>query len=131
MRNGRFNPSKYRGKLQKMEVLYTHSSKMPGSSSTLQKIIKIKSKNGGVVHPFFQNARKFFNIPKDNKNKIKKFEKIDGSSLQGRGRPPAALRSHFILHTSPFFPPSSSTFGHFGQLHLIGSSTCPPCPYFS
>jgi hypothetical protein len=27
-----------------------------------------------------------------------------------------------------FFPPSSPTFGHFGQLLLIGSSTCPPWP---
>jgi hypothetical protein len=33
IRNGRFNTSKYRGKFQKMEVLYTHSSKLPGSSS--------------------------------------------------------------------------------------------------
>jgi hypothetical protein len=29
MRNGRFYPSKYRGKVQKMGVLYTHSPKMP------------------------------------------------------------------------------------------------------
>jgi hypothetical protein len=27
MRNGRFHPPKYRGKLQKMGVLYTHSPK--------------------------------------------------------------------------------------------------------
>jgi hypothetical protein len=33
MRNGRFNTSKCRGKLQKMGVLYTHSPKMLGSSS--------------------------------------------------------------------------------------------------
>jgi hypothetical protein len=43
MRNGRFNTSKVRlGKLQKMGVLYTHSPKMPGSTSYSQKI-KIKS----------------------------------------------------------------------------------------
>jgi hypothetical protein len=35
--------------------------------------------------------------------------------------PPASL----------FFPPSSPTFGHFGQLHLIGYSTCPPCLEFA
>jgi hypothetical protein len=33
VRNGRFHPSKYRGKLQKMEVMYTHSPKMLGPSS--------------------------------------------------------------------------------------------------
>jgi hypothetical protein len=37
MRNGRFNTSKCRGKA---------------------------SKNGGVVHPFFQNAKRFFITPK-------------------------------------------------------------------
>jgi hypothetical protein len=30
MRNGRFDPPKYRSKLQKMGVLYTHSPKRPG-----------------------------------------------------------------------------------------------------
>jgi hypothetical protein len=40
MRIGRFNTSKCRGKLQKMGVLYTHSPKMPGSSSELPKKIK-------------------------------------------------------------------------------------------
>jgi hypothetical protein len=33
MRNGRFHPPKCRGKLQKMGVLYIHSSKMLGPSS--------------------------------------------------------------------------------------------------
>ena len=33
MRNGRLNTSKCRGKLQKMEVLYIHSSKMPSPST--------------------------------------------------------------------------------------------------
>jgi hypothetical protein len=32
MRNGRFHPPKCRGKVQKMGVLYTHSSKMLGPS---------------------------------------------------------------------------------------------------
>jgi hypothetical protein len=30
-----------------------------------------------------------------------------------------------------FFFSSSCIFGHFGQLHLVGSSTCPPCLDFS
>jgi hypothetical protein len=37
MRNGAFNTSKCRGKLQKMEVLYTHSPKSPGPFSKLPK----------------------------------------------------------------------------------------------
>jgi hypothetical protein len=40
MRNGRFNNSKCRGKLQKMGMVYTHSPKMPGTSSKLQKKFK-------------------------------------------------------------------------------------------
>jgi hypothetical protein len=32
MKNGRFHPSKCRGKVQKLGVLYIHSSKMPGPS---------------------------------------------------------------------------------------------------
>jgi hypothetical protein len=35
MRNGTFDTSKCRGKLQKMGVLYTHSSKSPGLFSKL------------------------------------------------------------------------------------------------
>jgi hypothetical protein len=37
MRNGRFNTSKYRGKLQKMGVMYTHSSIRLGPFPKLQK----------------------------------------------------------------------------------------------
>jgi hypothetical protein len=52
MKNGRFHTSKCRGNLQKMEVLYTHSSKLPGPPSnfliTPKKIIK-KSKNSKAV----------------------------------------------------------------------------------
>jgi hypothetical protein len=33
MRNERIHPPKYKSKLQKMGVLYTHSPKMPGTSS--------------------------------------------------------------------------------------------------
>jgi hypothetical protein len=39
MRNGAFNTSKCRGKLQKMGVLYTHSLKSPSPFSKLPKII--------------------------------------------------------------------------------------------
>jgi hypothetical protein len=37
MRNGTFNTSKCRGKLQKMEVLYTHSPQSPGPFPRLPK----------------------------------------------------------------------------------------------
>ena len=33
--------------------------------------------------------------------------------------------SHLFLPASSFFSPTSPTFGHFGQLHLIGFSPCP------
>jgi hypothetical protein len=42
MTNGRFNTSKYRGMLQKMGVLYTHSPKMPRSSSKVFQIYFFK-----------------------------------------------------------------------------------------
>jgi hypothetical protein len=44
MRNGRFNTSKCRGKLQKMGVLYTHSPKSPGLFIKLPKKLKNKRK---------------------------------------------------------------------------------------
>jgi hypothetical protein len=44
MRNGRFNTSKCRGKLQKMGVLYTHSPKSPGPFPKLPKKKKINKK---------------------------------------------------------------------------------------
>jgi hypothetical protein len=39
MKNGRFNTSKCRGKLQKMGVLYIHSSKRLGPFSKLPKLL--------------------------------------------------------------------------------------------
>jgi hypothetical protein len=44
MKNGTFNTSKCRGKLQKMGVLYTHPPKSPGPFSILPKK-KVKYKN--------------------------------------------------------------------------------------
>jgi hypothetical protein len=47
MRNGRFHPSKCRGKVKKMGVLHTHSPKMPGPSTNFlitPKNKKVKSK---------------------------------------------------------------------------------------
>jgi hypothetical protein len=47
MQNGRFHPSKCRGKVQKMRVLYIHSPKMPGPSPNfliIPKKINLKTK---------------------------------------------------------------------------------------
>jgi hypothetical protein len=53
MRNGRFHPSKCRGKVQKMGVMYTHSPKMSGPSPNFLIIPEIynniKLEKGGVV----------------------------------------------------------------------------------
>jgi hypothetical protein len=53
MRSGRFHPPKCRGKVQKMEVLYIHSSKMPGLFPyfliILQKKKKLKKLERGEV----------------------------------------------------------------------------------
>jgi hypothetical protein len=40
MRNGRFDTSKCRGKLEKMGVLCTHSPEMPRSTSKFKKKLK-------------------------------------------------------------------------------------------
>jgi hypothetical protein len=46
MRNGRFHPSKYRGKVQKMGVLYTHFSKILGPFLIIPKKKKEVKKMG-------------------------------------------------------------------------------------
>jgi hypothetical protein len=43
MRNTRFHPPKCRGKVKKMELLYTHSPKLLGPSPNFQKY-KVKNK---------------------------------------------------------------------------------------
>jgi hypothetical protein len=82
MRNGRFDTSKCRGKLEKMGVLCTHSPQMPRSTSAFQK---------------------------KNSKKSKKFKNSAAAVGQAQGRsstsghPPATCGSHFILFASPFF----------------------------
>jgi hypothetical protein len=44
MKNGRFHPPKCKGKVQKIEVLYTHSPKMPSPSPNFLIIPKKKLK---------------------------------------------------------------------------------------
>jgi hypothetical protein len=108
MSNGRFNTSKCRGKLQKMGVLCTHSSKMPGPSPNFKKkkLIKIlkKSKNSKVVK-----------VPNEQ------------GQGQGQSQQPGAPNSSYKNKIKYFL---ASLFGTCGQLLLVGSSTCPPCPNF-
>jgi hypothetical protein len=57
----------------------------------------------------------------------------DGRTTRAGRRPAVTCRPHAgsIFSLLPLlFSPSSPTFGHFGQLHLIGSSPCPPYPDF-
>jgi hypothetical protein len=107
MRNGRFNTSKCRGKLQKMEVLYTHSPKNLGPFPK---------------HPK-KNSKKFKNS--------KKWGQPDRSKCQptAGGQPWVdtwTFWSSPILFELFFLLPS--TFCTCGQLLLVGSSTCPPWP---
>jgi hypothetical protein len=105
MRNGRFNSSKCRGKLQKMGVLYTHSPKSPGPFPKLPKKIKFK--------------------------KIK----IDCIESGVSWQPAVARRLYTGARASVcaifFYILLPSFFCACRQLFLIGSSTCPPCPKFT
>jgi hypothetical protein len=73
-------------------------------------------------HPNFQ---KFFFF----KQKISKKFELSHRSSAGRGSTPAPVGQFpFFLNFFFFLP---STFCATGQLLLVGSSTCPPCPDFS
>jgi hypothetical protein len=108
MRNGRFDTSKYRGKLDKMGVLCTNSPIIPGP---------------------------FSKLPNKNLKKIKKIQKkgpcpgVDQRSPAGCGSTPGQDRPAPFLGNFSFFLPS--TFCASSQLLLVGSSTCPPCPKFT
>jgi hypothetical protein len=80
----------------------------------------------GVLYP---HSPKMPSPSPDNQFFYKKNQKNGkmGANLQFDRLLNAADRSFFFpCCLPPFFP----TFGHFGQLHLIGFSTCPPCPNF-
>jgi hypothetical protein len=49
MRNGRFHPSKCKGKVQKMGVVYTHSPKMSSPSPNILRKLKKNSKNSNFL----------------------------------------------------------------------------------
>jgi hypothetical protein len=105
MNFGRISTSKCRGKLQKMEVLYTHSPKSPGPSSKLPKIhfskIKKSQKNGN--NPIGPGVDPWLTVDR----RTATFGRRAASDQRlGLGRAS-------------------------GQLLLVGSSTCPPCPDFS
>jgi hypothetical protein len=59
MRNGRFHPSKYRGKVQNMGVMYIHSPKMLGPSpNVLKKLSKKKKCSFFIAINFFLFKKK-------------------------------------------------------------------------
>jgi hypothetical protein len=104
----RISTSKCRGKLQIMGVLYTHSLKSPGPFPKLPKIL------------FFiiKTIKKIWNSPIG--------AGVDPRSPASHGSTPAPVRLFpFFLNFFFFLP---STFCTSGQLLLVGSSTCPPCP---
>jgi hypothetical protein len=108
MRNGRFNTSMCRGKLQKMEVLYTHSPKMPGCSSKVPKLKKLKNWKTCIAK---------------------------GACAVAGGQPLVASwlgpRAPFVIQLPPFSSFLPPFFSSCSQLLLIGSNTCSPYPDFS
>jgi hypothetical protein len=115
MTNGRFNSSKCRGMLPKKGVLYTHS---PKSLGPFPKILKKKFKKMWTTRQ--GEGRPTVGGPRP---------PGDQRSLASRGSTPGPIE------LSPFFL-NFFFFLHFifctsGQLLLVGSSTCPPCPNFS
>jgi hypothetical protein len=98
MRNGRFDTSKCRGKLEKMGVLCTHSPKSPSP---------------------------FPKLPFKNLKKIKKFQKNGTRGRQataGRHLDRVGLPLFFEF----FFCVALHFFAASSQLLLVGSSTCGP-----
>jgi hypothetical protein len=108
MENGRFDTSKYRGKLEKMGVLCTHSPKSPGPFPKLP-IKKLKKKK----------------IPK-------KRDQVDLVQVSTRGRHRVdawtGLACPLFMESFILLP---STYCASGQLLLVGFSTWPPCLEFT
>jgi hypothetical protein len=126
MRDGRFNTSKCRGKLQKMGVLCTHPLKQP---RPLQHARALKNF-------FFKKFQKTF---KKNANALS-MQAVAGrrplvTARRGPRSPsqrPLLRGSHFIQPPYPLFPTSlPPNFSTCDQLFFIGSSIGPPCPDFS
>jgi hypothetical protein len=112
MRNGRFNTSKCRGKLEKMGVLCTHSPKSPG--------------------PIFKLPIKDLN---KNKKDLKKMDQANSIQVSTHGRRATTGRHMDRVGLSIFFGIFflllCSTFCASGQLLLVGFNTCPPCLEFT
>jgi hypothetical protein len=90
MRNGTFNTSKCRGKLQKMGVLYTHSHKSPGPFPKLPK-------------------KKFKKSQKKKKQKIGTPTVLSGPVLRPAGDEQSLASLHFFPHV---VNSSSLALGH-------------------
>jgi hypothetical protein len=118
MRNGRFDTSKWRGKLEKMGVLCTYSPKSLGPFP------KLPIKNWPKCRRKLQKNYKII--------KKKTMPTLSRRRPPAGGRPGVARRPWvglpFLIFNFFVLP---STFCTSGQLLLVGSSTCPPCPKFT
>jgi hypothetical protein len=163
MRNGTFNTSKCRGKLQKMEVLYIH---FPKSSSPFPNLPK-KKKKKRIVWPIQVSTcgRPWV----DNPGSLTSGHQTAGDQWSGFGRlavtrswllvtgnlvtnscrpwvvgpgPPNNQRSPASCGSTPrqgsncpfffeIFFLLPSIFCASGELLLVGSRTCSPCPKFT
>ena len=135
MRNARFHPPKCRGKVWKMGVLYSHSSKVLDPSLNFLrkhplKIKKTKKKFGKgrgwgaigtqpVVCQIVDAASKQLLIANQQLYGHGRLV-TSGCSLAVRGCPKLAPAKNFFL-----LPAHSLCTC--GQLLLVGLSTCPPC----
>jgi hypothetical protein len=124
-----------------MGVLYTHSPKSPGPSPKLPKIIIFLNKK---ISKKFELSRRrrcrpaacgrllVPGSPVTSGRRLKvggPGPAGDQRSPAGRGPTPEPLGQFPFFLKCFFFLPS--TFCASGQLLLVGSSTCPPCPDFS
>ena len=120
IKNGRFYPPNYRGKVQKMGVLYTPSPQMP-SPSPNTKNLKFKKKNPKKLE-IRGVCRKLPTV-----KQIAGSNQLATSShpptLHGYPNPPLFAKFSFFL-----LPTFSCTCG---QLLVVDFSTSPLCPNFS
>ena len=106
MRNGRLNTSKYKGKFQKMGMLYTHSLKMPGPSPNFQKQ-KIKKKKN------IAKKRAAHNLSNYGRDQRATSSHLPAAAWRG---PPFLYKCHLFFQTlAPLFGHMWSIFSHWLQ----------------
>jgi hypothetical protein len=133
MKNGRFQPPKCRGKLQKMGVLYTHSPKMPNPSLNTRKKFKKSQKVGkkGASPQSNRLRAAASRRPLIAGPLVGDQQSDDQGQSATNGRPPAASGCPKLPSCKILLFLLPTYFCTCRQLLLVGSSTCPPCPDFS